>query len=163
MDLSKLSTIINTSLSPANQKLEIILTVHNQFDHPVTILAWDSPLDPRCGVLGIVEIVDTTTDSPLAFDKVLFNRQMPPSPESFVQINSDDGATNVVSVPDVTLDSGKDYRIVIKGRWKAVWDDAMEGIDASSLEKLTGAFTGDFVADHIIRTGKAKVDDAGDS
>lgn len=162
MDLSKLHTIINPSLSPANRNLEISLTVHNQFDHPVTILAWDSPLDPCCGALGIVEIVDTTTDTPLPIDKILFNRQMPPSPESFVQINSDDGATNVVSVPDVILDSGKDYRIVIKGRWKAVWDDAMEGIDASSLENLTGAFAGEFVADHIIRPGKARVDHAGD-
>lgn len=146
MDLSKLHVSIVPHLLPtlSEPQLRLDLTVHNSFDHAVTIQTWDSPLDPRCALLGVIEMFDTTTDTLLPMDKVFFSRQMPPPHESFVQIDGHKEATNSVSISNVRLASGKDYRLEAKGRWKAVWDHAIERIEAKSLETLAGVCTGDF-------------------
>ena len=147
MDLSILRVSIEPHLLPLPEpQLKLDLKVHNDFDHPVTIQIWDTPLDPRCALLGIIEILDTTTNALLPIDKVNFSRRMPPPAESFIQINSGSGVTNSVSIPNVALKANKEYRIKAKGRWKAVWNDAIDRIDAHPLETLAEAFSGDFAS-----------------
>ena len=147
MDLSKLRVSTEPHLlEPPEPQLKLDLKVHNDLDHPVTIQVWNTPLDPRCALLGIIEIFDTTTNALLPIDKVYFSRQMPPPAESFVQIESHKKLINSVSIPDVTLEAGKEYRIGAKGRWKAVWNGAIDSIDALSLGTLAEAFSGDFTS-----------------
>ena len=147
MDLSQLQVSIRPHLlSTPNIQLEVALTVHNHFDHPVTVQIWDSPLDPRCAVLGVIEILDTETNTPLPIDKVLFSRMMPPPPESFVQIGSHEELSNTVSVSNNDFSDGKDYRIQASGVWKAVWDKAIESINAGCLKDLSGECSGEFVS-----------------
>ncbi|KAL6713806.1 hypothetical protein ACLMJK_008298 [Lecanora helva] len=149
MDLSKLQVSIQAHyLAPANPQLTIDFTVHNHFDHPVTIQIWDTPLDSRCALLGIIEIRDTASNTLLPMDKVYFSRKLPPPPESFVQIDAFEEATNSVSLP-MKLDVGKEYRTEAKGRWKAVWDGEIEGIGRNSMETFAGAGMGDFASNKV--------------
>lgn len=151
MDLSQLQVSITPHLlSPPNPQIRLDLTVHNHFDHAVTVQIWDSPLDPRCALLGLIEILDTTTDSLLPIDRVRFNRQMPPAQDSFVVIESQKQATNTVSIPNVKIETGKEYRFQAKGMWKAVWGDAIEKLDGGLLNDLAGTNGGDFISNSVL-------------
>ncbi len=151
MDLSQLQVSITPHLlSPPDPQLKMDLTVHNHFEHAVTVQIWDSPLDPRCALLSVIEILDTAANTLLPLDKVYLGRQMPPPPESFVEIGSHQQATNIVTIRNVKLDAGKEYRVEAKGRWKAVWDNAIEKIDSGMAEHLAGANAGDFVSNSVV-------------
>ena len=143
MDLSKLQTSVTPHpASPTEPQVRIDLTVHNLFDHAVTIQIWDTPLDPRCALLGVIDIFDCSTNTLVPLDKISFARQMPPSRDSYVEIGSQEDVTNTVSIPNVKLDAAKNYRIEVKGSWKVVWSDGIEGINAKSLKDMTGGYAG---------------------
>ncbi|KAL9108267.1 MAG: hypothetical protein Q9187_008317, partial [Circinaria calcarea] len=44
---------------PAGDSLKLQVTVRNIADHTITLLNWDSPLDPDAGMLGVFYITDT--------------------------------------------------------------------------------------------------------
>lgn len=163
MDLSQLHvSIIPHFLPSPSPQIQIDLTVHNHFEHPVTVQIWDTPLDPRCALLGIIEILDTTTDTLLPIDKVFFSRQMPPSQDSYLEIQSHKEVTNTVTIPNANLDIGREYSVKAKGDWKAVWDNAVENVDVRLLQDLAGANGGSFVSNTVLlRPDRPKAEDEG--
>ena len=150
MDLSKLQVLIMAQLlTVPESQIKVDITICNHFQHTVTIQTWDSPLDPKCALLGILDVLDRDTNTPLPIDRVVFSRQMPPPPESFVQIESGGECTNSVLIPLIQFDLNHEYRIEAKGAWKAVWSDAKDKIDASILSSLADASTGEYVSNVV--------------
>lgn len=91
----------------------------------MTILKWNSPLDPAALGLGLVRIIPAGTTEPIHIEAIKISRLMPPKPDSLVTLLPQDSATNTVElrgpiVSESLWDAGP-VKVVMKGRWMAVW------------------------------------------
>lgn len=120
---------------------------------PVTVLKWNSPLDPAALGLGLLEIVPAGASEPIQLRTIKISRLMPPKAESLVTLQPHESATNIVelrepSVPGNLWDAGP-VRVTMKGRWMAVWPEmTREGL-LSDTERLqsVGAGAGSLVGE----------------
>ncbi|KAL8740008.1 MAG: hypothetical protein Q9190_007244 [Brigantiaea leucoxantha] len=145
-----LSSTIHVSIEPvaSSYHVEEPITLHvvlqNRASHPITVLTWDSPLDPRAGVLGIFQARDAQYDTVVRGDVIKFARQLPPNRDSFVEVGSHQQTETWVKLPVMQLKSGRGYLVEARGKWKAVWNRKLDEIEKSSLDSMTGASTGSF-------------------
>lgn len=131
----------------AGKSLALDVAVRNNLDHPVTILTWDSPLDPKAGILGIFHARDVEDDHLLQGDFLRFRRKMPPPKDSFVEIGGNSQLVVRAILPGLKLAVGTEYVIQARGRWQAVWDRPMEDIEDELLETLSEASFGEACCD----------------
>ncbi|OTA99869.1 hypothetical protein M426DRAFT_324758 [Hypoxylon sp. CI-4A] len=128
---------------------QIALAVANTHDQPVTILRWNSPLDPLALQLGLVSFVPEDGDAPPAWPipTVQLRRRMPPGPEELVTIASGGREERVLELraPVAPLErlrgegvaagagAGK-VRVLCSGRWLSVWLGEAGDVPQESLE-----------------------------
>ncbi|KAJ3578153.1 hypothetical protein NPX13_g2412 [Xylaria arbuscula] len=120
---------------------------------PVTILKWNSPLDPAALGLGLLEIVPAGGTEPIQIQTIKISRLMPPKAESLVTLRPLESAMNTVELrePMVPSDiwSAGPAKVTMKGRWMAVWPEITEEDLLSDTEKLksVGAGAGSLVGE----------------
>lgn len=124
-------------------------TVHNTADHVVTLLNWGTPLDPRANILGVFEVRDTTTDTPVEMVEVMFSRKLPPSSDELVEIAGHDSVTANVILDRAKPPAGKKYSIRAKGWLQTVWDMPKEDAISNHIKELSGGSSGEFVSNTI--------------
>ncbi|KLU90447.1 hypothetical protein MAPG_10301 [Magnaporthiopsis poae ATCC 64411] len=153
--LSKLAVSIRQSSSSPPT---LAVKVTNGNDIPVTILTWDSPLDPAALSLDVVRITPAGAAAPLELPRVMFRRLMPPDAEALETVEAGGIVEReivlkdaVVSPEELFVDGGP-ARVRLKGRWNCVWAKRREEIGAESLERMAGgddAVEGDFESNEV--------------
>lgn len=113
---------------------------------PLTILAWNTPLDNNAVALGMFSFKEQTSQQYLPCRNIKLNRNTPPPDSAYIEIAA--GATYdvdyEVSPPDVELERGGEYEIKATGVWGGVWKGTKEDVRGSH------GFTGEFESNSII-------------
>lgn len=151
-----LDTALHISLrQTATSPPAITITVTNTSPHPLTLLTWDSPLDPLALQLGLLNL---TAPHPLLavvdIPTVQVSRQRPPGDEALVALAAGETAENTIVVLKEAVVAEKNLkgtrmRVALKGRWRAVWFKDKEALTAAERAQLVGATSGEFEADEI--------------
>ena len=134
----------------AGDTLDIQVKVENTGSSTMTVLTWQSPLDPQAGVLGLFEIRDTQDGSVQQGKVLMVNRMMPPSQDSLVEIPANGIIEKTAQLKMFSLQPMRLYEVMAKGEWKGVWDMPRAAIDSHSLEEFEGASTGGFVSNKVM-------------
>ena len=150
----------------------ITFAVTNRSSRPLTVLTWDSPLDPLVLQLGhleisvvapVVEPGDRDPDSEsgpalrrLDIPTVQIRRKTPPDPESLVTIGPGETAENEVELREALVppeelrraaDDGGRITAVCRGPWTAVWPLSADDVSEEAREALgagPGVFRGSY-------------------
>ncbi|KAI0156378.1 hypothetical protein GGR57DRAFT_79518 [Xylariaceae sp. FL1272] len=127
----------------------LILGVTNTHSDPVTLLRWDSPLDPSALKLGVLAFTPEGSDSSIDVPTISIRRLMPPGDDQFVTIEPNHTEEREISLdnPIFPMDKvqGKG-KVVCKGHWRSVWGSTKEDVPSEELkspgtgQSLTGAF-----------------------
>ncbi|TVY82079.1 hypothetical protein LSUE1_G004956 [Lachnellula suecica] len=132
------------------------VTVTNLSPHPVSILRWSSPLDPRAIAMGTLKFVSSRTNETAPCLNIKINRKMPAS--GYFSMG-DDQITTIpaggtaqrdlqAKEPEVALTKGEQYLVKARGRWMGVWIHESEEKEAPKL-RMEDALTGDFESNRI--------------
>lgn len=137
----------------------ITFSVTNNSSRPLTILAWDTPLDPLALQLGRATVSVLTpgrTDEeqqppqPLDLPIIQIRRKMPPGPEALVTIEPGATAENDVVLrealvpPEKLLEiaaAGARLSVACRGRWTTVWPGRAENVTEEMRKELSGGGT----------------------
>lgn len=116
---------------------------------PLTLLKWDSPLDPIALQLGLISVTPAGASAPIDMPTIKASRAMPPGADDLVTLRPGESASSVVElrkmfVPKATWSLGR-AEVRMKGRWAAVWpglgkDDLLG--DVQKLSALGGGGDG---------------------
>lgn len=138
----------------------VSVSVENK--HPsttITVLKWNSPLDPAALGLGLIFIKPAEADEPYHINSIKISRKMPPTEESLVTLGPGENVTNDVELREPIIPSkvwkGGRATVEMKGRWMAVWagltkDDLLK--DPQKLKGVGGgqeSLTGYWVSEPI--------------
>ncbi|KAI0384687.1 hypothetical protein F5Y04DRAFT_219342 [Hypomontagnella monticulosa] len=151
---SKLKVSVR-QVSSISSPPKLAIAVTNTYSGPVTILSWNSPLDPLALQLGLVSFVPAGSDAAIQIPTIQIRRKMPPGPESLVEIGAGQTKEQELEVksPIVPLDKlrGK-VSVVCSGEWMAVWLSGADAVPKASLEKVGAsedAFKGNFQSEAV--------------
>ena len=144
-------------ISPSTGITGVVLKVANIGSGPVTILAWDSPLDPLALQLGLLSLTPVGSDGPLDIPAVKISRQVPPEEDSLITIDPGSSQENkiIFKEPIVPLDilKGSQVDVECKGRWRSIWSAKRSELSAETINALgigdETAFKGDFQSNHV--------------
>ncbi|KAL1649151.1 hypothetical protein SLS58_001725 [Diplodia intermedia] len=133
---------------------------------PLTLLNWESPLDPLALQLGLITIYPADNDSkddnePLPLATIQVSRKLPPGRDQLVSLAPGESRARdvVLREPVVPLgkvremDGKKRVKVVCGGRWKAVWGAAGDGVGDAALERMgadEGAVGGVWEAEAVV-------------
>ncbi|KAG6365609.1 hypothetical protein INS49_007220 [Diaporthe citri] len=104
---------VSLSRAPATSTPSLWVSVKNTHPStPVTLLKWDSPLDPLALQLGLVSVTPAGAPAPIDMPTIKVSRGMAPGPGSLVTLRPGESASSVVElrdmfVPKVTWAQGK--------------------------------------------------------
>lgn len=134
----------------------VSVKVTNNAAGPVTILTWESPLDPLALQLGLLTLTPAGAGSPLDIPTIKVSRKLPPGDESLVSLAAGESRANHVTFPELLVPlaeiRGKKTRVGLKGRWTRVWPKARSELTQAQIEELgaeDGAVSGEFEAEGI--------------
>lgn len=135
---------LEVSLSQASATVTPSLSVSVKNTHPstpLTLLKWDSPLDPLALQLGLISVTPAGASAPLDMPTIKISRAMPPGADSLVTLQPGESASSVVElrdmfVPKVTWAQGE-AKVSMKGRWAAVWPGLGKDDLLGDLQKLS--------------------------
>ncbi|KAI1800733.1 hypothetical protein F4811DRAFT_537426 [Daldinia bambusicola] len=133
----------NTSSSSSSSPPKLAIAVTNTYSSAVTILSWNSPLDPLALQLGLVSFSAAQAGSdddyaPIQIPTIQIRRKMPPETDALVTIGAGQTKEQVLELRDpiVPLDKlrGK-VRVACAGEWMGVWLSEADAVPKASLEK----------------------------
>ncbi len=107
------------------------------------MLTWDTPLDPKAGILGTFQARNVECEELLQGDFLIIRRKMLPSMENFVEIGGRQQIRARVTLPGLQLPVRTEYVIEGQGRWQAIWCRPITEIDDSLLRSLAEAHAGE--------------------
>ncbi|KAI0198875.1 hypothetical protein F4808DRAFT_247565 [Astrocystis sublimbata] len=143
-------SVQQASASPP--KLKIAVT--NTHPSPVTVFAWNSPLDALAVQLGLLAFTPEGKDA-INIPTIQVRRLMPPGDDAYVTIAPGETEEREVLLkkPMVPVDQlqGK-VKVVCKGEWKAVWAAKKEEISAEALKNTSAdenALQGNFESEAV--------------
>lgn len=148
---------LHVSLSQASKSPPTVsIKVTNNSPSPVTILTWDSPLDPIALSLGLFSVTPSGASEPLDITRVMVSRKMPPSDESLVSLAPGESRENEVVLRELLVPveklKGRKSTVEVKGRWMGVWPKSRDALSGEAIEKGAhggGAVAGTFASDSI--------------
>ncbi|KAL0938307.1 uncharacterized protein CTRU02_204917 [Colletotrichum truncatum] len=150
--LSRLTVRIRqSSTSPPT----LALSVTNDHTFPLTILRWNTPLDPLALQLGVLSVTPEGKDAPLELDTIALRRVMPPPAEDLITLQPGDSKEQEIILRETMLPFdklGKTPRVAAKGKWQTVWPTTAEKLSQETIEKLQfgeGVLTGEFATEAI--------------
>jgi len=139
-----------------NSPPTLAVTVTNNHDAVLTLLNWDSPLDPAAVALGVFSITPEGASAPLDLPTITFRRVMPPPPENLITLQPGKSTTVAVSFQEPAVpvtELGKKARVRCQGTWAATWPGfTAEQLTPEVLDKLQfsdQAVTGPFQSEEI--------------
>lgn len=143
---------LEVSLSEAAPADTPRLSISVKNTHPsttLTLLRWDSPLDPLALQLGLISVTAAGASAPIDMPTIQVRRAMPPDAESLVTLQPGESAASVVELRDTFVPKdvwaqGK-AKISMKGSWAAVWPGLKKDDLLGDLEKLNALGAGDGV------------------
>ncbi|KAE8154487.1 hypothetical protein BDV25DRAFT_135921 [Aspergillus avenaceus] len=138
---SQLSSIERSS---SGTSISVNASIHNASNQPVTILKWNTPLDPKAAILGVFEVQDQTDGQAVPLDTIKFSRKLPPSADDLLEISPRSSVNTVVKLPPMALPSSHEFSVRAHGRWHAVWETPVSSVSDAKLEQLSDAKRGDF-------------------
>ena len=161
MNLSLLHITISavTSTFPVDEPITVDVTIRNTANHPITILSWNSALDPKAGILGVFEMENTATGEQVPLVTAKFRRKLPPSLDEYIEIKSQHESTSSTTIPTLSIGllPGTEYALIAKGTYRAVWPSAKADIPKEQLDTTTGGQSGEFKSNKItVKTSSAE-------
>ncbi|KAI1262390.1 hypothetical protein F5Y18DRAFT_158560 [Xylariaceae sp. FL1019] len=138
-------SVRQSSSSPST----LVLGVTNTHSSPVTLLRWDSPLDPSALKLGVLAFTPEGSDSSVEIPTIQIRRLMPPGDDQFVTIEPGHTEEREISLDNPIFPTDKlqgKGKVVCKGHWRSVWGSKKEDVSSEELKSpgtgqaLTGAF-----------------------
>ncbi|KAI8958858.1 hypothetical protein F5Y11DRAFT_334780 [Daldinia sp. FL1419] len=136
--ISKLKVTVRQVSSTSSSPPKLAVAVTNTHSSGVTILSWNSPLDPLALQLGLVSFVHAGSDGPIQIPTIQIRRKMPPGPDALITIGAGQTKEQELELKDpiVPLDKlrGK-VRVACAGEWMGVWLSEAAAITKDSLEK----------------------------
>ncbi|POS79258.1 hypothetical protein DHEL01_v202348 [Diaporthe helianthi] len=149
-DLSLANLEISLSQASPAETPGLSISVTNT--HPsttLTLLKWDSPLDPLALQLGLISVTPAGESAPIDMPTIKISRAMPPGADSLVTLQPGQSANSVVELPDMfvpkdTWAQGK-AKISMKGSWAAVWPGVGKDDLLADLERLSALGGGEGV------------------
>jgi hypothetical protein len=133
-------------------------TVTNQSSSPVTILTWNSPLDPLAFQLGVLSITPSGAAGPLDLPVIKLRRQVPPSRDALVTLQTGESRSQTIEIKELLVPRSNLYgdegvaEVRCVGRWMAVWTKPVDELEASALDELNmhkDAVAGDFTSESV--------------
>lgn len=134
-------------------------TVKNNNSVPVTIFAWDSPLDPLALSLGVLSITPSGSSTPLDIPEIKVSRKLPPGEDALIELGAGQTSKeNELELKEMLV--GKELRerqvekalVKCKGEWRAVWAMSRKDLDQESIEKMgtdEKASSGEYESDNF--------------
>lgn len=156
---SSATTTTTTTSMAANLEVSIrhagertlALAVTNTGDKPLSVLTWNSPLDPIALKLGLVELLPAGSSEPVQMNTIQVRRKMPPGSDSVVTLRAGEKRENVLELGEPVVPADKlagKMTVRCKGAWMGVW--GADEFEAEALEKIGSAEEprfGDFEAE----------------
>ncbi|KAI7781335.1 hypothetical protein LA080_014881 [Diaporthe eres] len=133
ISLSQVSATATPSLS---------VSVKNTYPStPLTLLKWDSPLDPLALQLGLVSVTPAGASASIDMPTIKVSRAMPPGADSLVTLQPGESASSVVELRDMFVPKDTwaqgEAKVSMKGRWAAVWPALGKDDLLGDLKKLS--------------------------
>jgi hypothetical protein len=133
-------SVKQTATSPPS----ISVTVTNNYDTVLTLLNWNSPLDPAATALGVFSFTPDGASAPLDIPTIAFRRVMPPPPDNLITLQPGESKTSHFTFEDPAVpvgELGKKAKLQCSGDWASAWP----GYTAAELtpEKLDQLQYGD--------------------
>lgn len=121
----------------------LAIRVTNNSTRTLTILTWESPLDPLALQLGLLRLgAGSEADPTIEVPTVKVSRKMPPGEDSLVTLAPGESRANLVvlkerSVPVERL-RGRRTQVALSGaaRWSRVWTKARAALTESQIAEL---------------------------
>ncbi|KAI0885097.1 uncharacterized protein GGS22DRAFT_162765 [Annulohypoxylon maeteangense] len=143
----------------SGEPAKLAISVTNAHSGAVTILSWNSPLDPLALQLGVVSFAvpagsEDDSSSPIQIPTIQIRRRMPPGPESLVTIGAGQTSEQEVEVKGPLLETLRGRRVAARcsGEWTSVWLSEADAITKVSLDNagasedaLRGSFQSEVV------------------
>lgn len=105
-------------------KVQLVAHVSNpSADTPITILRWNSVLDPKAGLLGVASLRNHKDAKDIDIPSIMINRQMPPPKEDYLRIEPGSSISNAVTlvVADSGLQTGVEYEVSAEGQFMEIY------------------------------------------
>ncbi|OAS99628.1 hypothetical protein, variant 1 [Blastomyces dermatitidis ER-3] len=140
----------NSVLNPADP-LELTVSVHNNNpNQAVTLLKWNTPLDPQANVLGVFEVREAECGTPVDSLVAKISRKLPPTPEDLVEIPANGVKEVQVTLRPMGFSAGHQYKISAKGRWQALWAAGLDDVIATDSVNMACATSGNFESNVVM-------------
>lgn len=142
MDSAKALQLSIDSVAPSyrpGESVKLHVIVHNVAEQAVTILIWDSPLDPKASALGVFQVREVGSGRVISGDAVKFARKLPAGREAYIEIEARQQTETWVTLPPLPLKAGKKYAVQTNGEWKGLWPQKIDVIGQDALDSLTGS------------------------
>lgn len=114
---------------------------------PLTLLTWDTPLDPSALNTGVLSITDDSNGEEIPGPELKLNRLLPPSRDALVTIAPGDVVEKEIELvaPWIPRD-GRSVTVSAQGMWRAVWSKSKEDVNDEELAAMSGesVFAGPF-------------------
>ncbi|KAI5367962.1 hypothetical protein Slin15195_G030960 [Septoria linicola] len=122
----------------SNSRVKITLSNSNS-DHTLTLLRWDTPLDPRALDTGVLVLTDRDSGKVIPSPGLKLNRKLPPTREDFVEIAPSSKVSEERELKGPWLPSaGQRVSVHVEGEWKALWSKSTAAVKQEALDALDG-------------------------
>ncbi|KXT00869.1 hypothetical protein AC578_958 [Pseudocercospora eumusae] len=106
---------------------------------PLTLLTWDTPLDPSALNTGVLTISDASSGEAIPGPELKLNRRLPPPRDDLVTIAPGDVVEKEIElvapwIPRV----GRSVTVSAHGSWRAVWSKSEEDVKDEELAAISG-------------------------
>ncbi|KAI6091741.1 hypothetical protein F4821DRAFT_172271 [Hypoxylon rubiginosum] len=139
-------------VSTSPPKLGVAVT--NTGAEPVTVLTWNSPLDPLALQLGLLSFI--SDGSPIDIPTIQVRRKMPPGADSLATIGAGQTKEQELELKEPIVPLGRlrgtTVSVVCRGEWMSVWPSEADAISQASLESAGAgedAFRGAFQSEAV--------------
>lgn len=134
-----LSKIIVSIRKSSSAPLKLTISVTNNHDRPLTLLTWNSPLDPSALQLGLLKFKQVGSGKLIEIPTIQVSRQMPPGRDSLITIEPRETKEQDIELkePIIPLDQIKgDVEVSCHGRWMSLWKTKADEISQEFLEMV---------------------------
>ncbi|KAJ4351296.1 uncharacterized protein N0V89_006635 [Didymosphaeria variabile] len=114
----------------------LVTLKNNNPSTPLTLLKWNTPMDPSAANLGLFKLIDEETGNEIPTDGLKVNRKMPPSEEDLVTVapGTEEAHEVVMNKPWLPEKKPATYKVSMSGKFFAVWDKYGGDLQTSDLE-----------------------------
>jgi hypothetical protein len=112
--------------------------------HPstsLTLLSWDTPLDPYGLESGAFEITERDSKTRILNVGPKTRHNGPPKRDAFIELEPQHAVTKDITLegPKLPFQKGREYDIQARGHWKVVWHASVEDVGEKALKLSAGA------------------------